>query len=85
MASGFGVKGGKGRCYGLWMEFSGCMASCETPGQCRDLREDYLECLHHRKEFQRINTINLEAEKQFEERKKQIFDELKEKWRNKYR
>eukprot|EP00850_Spirogloea_muscicola_P026890 SM011791S25562 [mRNA] locus=s11791:195:383:- [translate_table: standard] len=50
MASGFGIKGGAGRCYAVWLEFSECMARCEEPSQCAPLREDYFECLHHRKE-----------------------------------
>lgn len=50
MASGFGINGMRGRCYPLWMDFSECMTKCETPEDCRPLREDYLECLHHRKE-----------------------------------
>ena len=50
MASGFGVKGNKGRCYDFWMGFSKCMSDADHPAACAALREDYLECLHHRKE-----------------------------------
>jgi hypothetical protein len=50
MASGFGVKGTRGRCHPFWMDFSKCMSDADTPSACAALREDYLECLHHRKE-----------------------------------
>ncbi|KAL3679311.1 hypothetical protein R1sor_022267 [Riccia sorocarpa] len=63
MASGFGIHGGKGRCYDTWMDFSECMSRCAEPGDCAALREDYFECLHHRKEYSRINRINKEKER----------------------
>lgn len=50
MASGFGIHGGQGRCYPIWMDFSECMSKAEDPKACKDFRDDYLECLHHRKE-----------------------------------
>ena len=28
---------------------------------CKDFREDYFECLHHRKEYERIDTIKEQA------------------------
>ena len=27
-----------------------CMRDTDNPAKCRELRDDYLECLHHRKE-----------------------------------
>ncbi|GBG91400.1 hypothetical protein CBR_g52287 [Chara braunii] len=69
MASGFGVTGGMGRCYPFWMDFSECMSQCEEPAQCLKLREDYFECLHHHKEFSRINAINKEKLRQLKEAK----------------
>ncbi|KAG2252572.1 hypothetical protein Bca4012_100139 [Brassica carinata] len=57
MASGWGITGNKGRCYDFWMDFSECMSHCREPKDCSLLREDYLECLHHSKEFQRRNKI----------------------------
>ena len=33
-----------------WIDFSKCMAEGSSPQACAGLREDYLECLHHRKE-----------------------------------
>ncbi len=50
MASGFGINGKKGRCYDVWMDFSDCMTHCVMPAECTALRDDYFECLHHRKE-----------------------------------
>ncbi|KAK3004026.1 hypothetical protein RJ639_019424 [Escallonia herrerae] len=51
MASGWGITGNKGRCYDFWMDFSECMSRCREPKDCSLLREDYLECLHHAKEW----------------------------------
>ena len=39
-----------GRCYPVWMDFSKCMSEADSPQACAALRDDYLECLHHRKE-----------------------------------
>lgn len=50
MASGFGTTGQVGRCYPLWMDFSKCLADADSRSACAAFREDYLECLHHRKE-----------------------------------
>lgn len=50
MASGFGTTGQVGRCYPLWMDFSKCLQDAESRTACAALREDYIECLHHRKE-----------------------------------
>ncbi|KAK8950300.1 NADH dehydrogenase [ubiquinone] iron-sulfur protein 5-A [Platanthera guangdongensis] len=54
MASGWGIAGNKGRCYDFWMDFSECMSHCREPKDCALLREDYLECLHHAKEWSQI-------------------------------
>ena len=40
-------------CYPIWMDFSECMSKTEDPKACKDFRDDYLECLHHRKEVRR--------------------------------
>lgn len=32
------------------MDFSECMSKTDDPKSCKDFRDDYLECLHHRKE-----------------------------------
>ena len=55
MASGFGSRGSVGRCYSFWTDFSRCLASAETPSDCKLQREDYFECLHHKKEFTALN------------------------------
>uniref|UniRef100_A0A0A9F1K7 NADH dehydrogenase [ubiquinone] iron-sulfur protein 5 n=1 Tax=Arundo donax TaxID=35708 RepID=A0A0A9F1K7_ARUDO len=64
MASGWGINGNKGRCYDFWLDFSECMSRCRQPYDCALLREDYLECLHHSKEFQRRNRIYKEEQRQ---------------------
>jgi len=54
MASGFGAQGGTGRCYPFWVDFSRCMEESDKPTRdCLGYREDYFECLHHKKEKQR--------------------------------
>eukprot|EP00891_Asterochloris_glomerata_P007355 jgi/Astpho2/7355/e_gw1.00114.274.1_t len=63
MSSGFGISGSTGRCYPVWQEFSGCMEKTGDPQDCQPLRDDYLECLHHRKEFGRLNAIHRERER----------------------
>ncbi|XVE73326.1 hypothetical protein DITRI_Ditri11bG0108600 [Diplodiscus trichospermus] len=63
MASGWGINGNKGRCYDFWVDFSECMSRCREPKDCALLREDYLECLHHSKEFQRRNRIYKEEQR----------------------
>ncbi|KAK2649479.1 hypothetical protein Ddye_016968 [Dipteronia dyeriana] len=63
MASGWGITGNKGRCYDFWIDFSECMSTCREPKDCSLLREDYLECLHHAKEFQRRNRIYKEEQR----------------------
>lgn len=40
------------------------MSSCRQPKDCVLLREDYLECLHHAKEFQRRNRVYKEEQRQ---------------------
>ena len=45
------------------MDFSECMAKAKNPKDCVLLREDYLECLHHRKEISRLNTIRRQERK----------------------
>ncbi|KAH7625009.1 hypothetical protein Ndes2526B_g00386 [Nannochloris sp. 'desiccata'] len=66
MASGFGINGGPGRCFPLWNSFSECMSKAEDPKDCQDFRQDYLECLLHRKEYSRLNAYFREDMKQRE-------------------
>ncbi len=79
MSSGFGTKGGKGRCFDFFTDFSACMvrakyarslmidrcclllqSSAADPSECQAKREDYFECLHHKKEFARANAVTSE-------------------------
>lgn len=57
MSSGFGAFGGEGRCYKYWMSFKQCMAETDDKVLCVPAKEDYIECLHHKKEFTRLNAI----------------------------
>jgi hypothetical protein len=58
MSSGLGLKGNVGRCYYFFEDFAGCMKTSEEPiKQCLALRNDYLECLHHKKELIRKVTV----------------------------
>lgn len=57
MSSGFGIGGRQGRCFGIWQDFSACLAESDEPKQCKAYRDDYLECLHHREEFKALNTL----------------------------
>ncbi|CEG63117.1 hypothetical protein G6F70_003115 [Rhizopus microsporus] len=74
MSSGFGLDGGRGRCFHFWQEFNKCYASADLPQQCLAQRDDYLECLHHTKEFARITRIKAEELKQAQLRQKQKKD-----------
>ena len=61
------------------------MSSADDPSECANLRDDYFECLHHRKEIQRNNSveeqraklINEKAEKLKAEIWKDVFDDAK--------
>ena len=33
------------------------MSTADSPSECTNLREDYFECLHHRKEIRRSNSV----------------------------
>lgn len=63
MSSGFGIGGKQGRCFGLWQDFSKCLSESDEPRLCKDYRDDYLECLHHREEFKMMNEV-FRAEKE---------------------
>ncbi|CDF36404.1 unnamed protein product [Chondrus crispus] len=74
MASGFGINGGPGRCYSFWLDFTKCLADAAIPADCAPAREDYIECLHHRKESERRQQIEKQAQKN--EQEKQQADAL---------
>ncbi|KAF0852353.1 mitochondrial Complex I CI NADH:ubiquinone oxidoreductase subunit 15-kDa NIPM/NDUFS5 [Andalucia godoyi] len=63
MSSGFGVKGTQGRCYTAWMTFSECMSKNNSIGPCAALREDYFECLHHKKQLEKLKNEQQAAQK----------------------
>ncbi|KAI9145761.1 hypothetical protein BKA69DRAFT_464367 [Paraphysoderma sedebokerense] len=51
MASGYGLSGGRPRCFPFWQDFQKCYISADNPQQeCGIYKEDYFECLHHFKE-----------------------------------
>ncbi|KAG8982700.1 hypothetical protein FRB94_009909 [Tulasnella sp. JGI-2019a] len=57
MASGYGYSGGTARCHPFWLEFSKCWASADAPSQCANQADDYMECLHHKKEIARAQEV----------------------------
>jgi len=83
MSSGFGIKGGLGRCYPFFAEFKECLVSfgiiwngalqyetlnsingsqktetSRTGKNCLGQRDDYFECLHHKKEHDMVRKVN---------------------------
>jgi len=57
MTSYYGVHGGVPRCAEFWIEFRHCMQTAKDGRACADAQADYMECLHHTKEIERIETI----------------------------
>ena len=39
------------------------MSQAADPKECRPMRENYFECLHHKKEFTELNNQGLSGEK----------------------
>lgn len=62
MSSGYGLNGGPSRCFGEFQRYIECYTSADTasPSECTAKVDDYFECLHHRKEKIRIQTIKRE-------------------------
>ncbi|KII87787.1 hypothetical protein PLICRDRAFT_42283 [Plicaturopsis crispa FD-325 SS-3] len=60
MASGYGYKGGRSRCFAYWQEFSKCYAETDSPSACRLQADDYLECLHHPQDIARQQAVKAE-------------------------
>ncbi|KAF2665052.1 hypothetical protein BT63DRAFT_83841 [Microthyrium microscopicum] len=63
MASGYGIKGGSTPCFVFWQEVMACYV-LNTSGdtnkgaeKCVPAFEDYHECLHHKKEAERIGKL----------------------------
>ncbi|KAI9145765.1 fiber protein Fb14 [Paraphysoderma sedebokerense] len=64
MASGYGLSGGRPRCFPFWQDFQKCYISADNPQQeCGIYKEDYFECLHHFKELARARKIAHQANK----------------------
>ncbi|KAL1503342.1 hypothetical protein AB1Y20_011394 [Prymnesium parvum] len=57
MASGYGSFTPMGRCFPLFREFSNCAGTSLDREACRDYYDDYIECLHHKKENTYLNEI----------------------------
>ncbi|KAI9218567.1 hypothetical protein BC828DRAFT_360002 [Blastocladiella britannica] len=58
MASGFSLNGGRSRCFAFFQDLQKCHLTADEPrSQCAIYKDDYLECLHHRKEIARAETI----------------------------
>ena len=53
----------QGRCYPIFMSLSECAAASKNRDACDELRDDYFECLHHRKETMRLNDLTAERER----------------------
>jgi NADH dehydrogenase (ubiquinone) Fe-S protein 5 len=64
MASGYGLHGGRGRCYPMWQDFAKCYAQADRPEDCTLQAEDYYECLTRSKEIARARTIQQEYYRQ---------------------
>ncbi|KAF7316456.1 PX domain-containing protein [Mycena indigotica] len=60
--SGFSFTGGPSRCNPYWQEFAKCYSKVSHPSQCANQRDDYLECLHHKKEKARLAAIQTELQ-----------------------
>ncbi|KAK7203087.1 hypothetical protein BZA70DRAFT_81344 [Myxozyma melibiosi] len=65
MSSGFGMKGGVGRCYNNFTDLIQCYkdtrAGLIAGTECSLPRGDYMECIHHTKEKARLNEIREEV------------------------
>ncbi|CAG7849823.1 SubName: Full=Uncharacterized protein {ECO:0000313/EMBL:CCA73179.1} [Serendipita indica DSM 11827] len=63
MSSGYGINGGQSRCFPFWQAVVKCYAETDRPGKCTLFKEDYNECLHHRKARAREQAIRREFQK----------------------
>lgn len=71
MVTGYGFRGGRGRCYTLWMDFMACAERHRSYGAnvCQAEREDYIECLHHTKLAARLDAVKEQKKKLIKEGK----------------
>ncbi|CAG8674839.1 14034_t:CDS:2, partial [Gigaspora rosea] len=70
-SSGYGIAGGRGRCFVFWQEFRKCYAMADRPQDCALQLDDYFECLHHTKEKARARKIKAEEVKQIEKKRQE--------------
>ncbi|KXN68372.1 hypothetical protein CONCODRAFT_19024 [Conidiobolus coronatus NRRL 28638] len=77
MASGFGLNGGRNRCFPFWQEVQKCYITSDKSVECKPFLDDYLECLHHTKEISRAKAIKAEENRQLSHRKKLEADAAK--------
>jgi len=74
MSSGHGISGGVGRCYPFFAQFKECLKTEELITQedgtkkwknnCWQVREDYFECLHAKKEYAMVSRVSEEEKRQ---------------------
>ena len=63
MSSGFGINGGRGRCFPFFQHLAKCHVERIEPKEvCQLFFEDYNECLYHRKEKLRLQIAHKETE-----------------------
>jgi NADH dehydrogenase (ubiquinone) Fe-S protein 5 len=72
MVHGYGKNGGRGRCFIFWQDLLTCVqhanaANIDHMKECEPQREDYIECLHHKKLYDRISVIKREKERLIKE------------------
>ncbi|KAF8477099.1 hypothetical protein BDZ91DRAFT_708670 [Kalaharituber pfeilii] len=63
MASGYGINGGVSRCFPFWQDLLACYvvntadSNLEGRWKCIPQRDDYYECLHHKKEIAKTRVL----------------------------
>eukprot|EP00979_Chaetoceros_neogracilis_P005367 scaffold982_cov234-Chaetoceros_neogracile.AAC.7 len=65
MSSGYGIRGGIGRCYPFFADLKECLKSEDSNNgvACAPMSEDYFECLHHKKEHDMVRTVIAQQKK----------------------
>lgn len=62
----YGIDGNRSRCSHFWDDFLSCVHRVGRNDHwvpCKNYREDYFECLHHKKLYTRIGKIQKQKEK----------------------
>ncbi|CAH3110436.1 unnamed protein product [Pocillopora meandrina] len=63
---GPGLDGNRPRCAPFWDDFFACVVKNGRNEQwalCKEQREDFMECLHHKKLYTRVQKIKRQKEK----------------------